>query len=145
MRTILDIERTLDPERRIAELEREVVKLRKINAALMDRVERSMDAQGSAFSLFQTAIVLETKVRERTAELEQTLSKLEAGGGSSGAALEEAKARLSALSIQVGTVAATGPGVTLTVEDPGSSVGSEVLLDLIQELPNRALHIGNVR
>src|SRR5258708_9002632 len=43
----------------------------------MDRVERSMDAQGSAFSLFQTAIVLETKVRERTTELEQTLSKLE--------------------------------------------------------------------
>src|SRR5258708_39504831 len=43
----------------------------------MDRVERSMDAQGSAFSLFQTAIVLETKVRERTIELEQTLSELE--------------------------------------------------------------------
>jgi two-component system, sensor histidine kinase len=77
MRTLLDIDRSLDPQRRIAELEREVQKLRKINAALMDRVERSMDAQGSAFSLFQTAIVLESKVRERTAELEQTLSKLE--------------------------------------------------------------------
>lgn len=76
----------------------------------------------------------EAALRQEIAGLEQTLSKLEAGGGSSGAALEEAKARLSALSIQVGTVAATGPGVTLTVEDPGSSVGSEVLLDLIQEL-----------
>ncbi|WP_031936652.1 DUF881 domain-containing protein [Prescottella defluvii] len=76
----------------------------------------------------------EAALRQEISGLEQTLSKLEAGGGSSGAALEEAKARLSALSIQVGTVAATGPGVTLTVEDPGSSVGSEVLLDLIQEL-----------
>jgi hypothetical protein len=47
-----------DAEARIAELERKVVKLEKINAALMDRVERSMDAQGSAFSLFQTAIGL---------------------------------------------------------------------------------------
>ncbi len=77
MTTALDIGSTLALEERIAALERETAKLRKINAALMDRVERSMDAQGSAFSLFQTAIVLETKVRERTTELEQTLSKLE--------------------------------------------------------------------
>lgn len=48
----------------------ELRKLRKINKVLMDRVERDMDAQGgSAFSLFQTAITLEGKVSERTAEL----------------------------------------------------------------------------
>ncbi len=76
----------------------------------------------------------EAALRQEIAGLEQTLSKLEAGGGSSSAALDEAKSRLAALSIQVGTVAATGPGVVLTVEDPGRSVGSEVLLDLIQEL-----------
>ena len=34
--------------------------LRKINAALVSRVERSMDQQGNAFSLFQTAIVIIT-------------------------------------------------------------------------------------
>src|SRR5262249_62115253 len=62
---------------RIAELEREAEKLRRINRALMNRVERSMDAQGSAFSLFQTAIVLEAKVHERTVELERTLADLE--------------------------------------------------------------------
>lgn len=55
---------------RLAELERENAKLRKINQVLMDRVERSMDFQGNAFSLFQTAIVLDSKVRERTRELE---------------------------------------------------------------------------
>ncbi len=76
----------------------------------------------------------EAALRQEIAGLEQTLSKLEAGGGGSGAALDEAKARLSALSIQVGTVAATGPGVTLTIQDPGRSVGSEVILDLLQEL-----------
>ena len=64
-------------QQRIAELERENRKLHRINKVLMDRVERSMDFQGSAFSLFQTAIVLETKVRERTIELEQTLRELE--------------------------------------------------------------------
>lgn len=64
-------------QRRIAELEHENEKLRRINKVLMDRVERSMDFQGNAFSLFQTAIVLETKVRERTLELERTLHELE--------------------------------------------------------------------
>ncbi|AWK89686.1 NahK/ErcS family hybrid sensor histidine kinase/response regulator [Azospirillum thermophilum] len=62
---------------RVAELERENAKLRRINKVLMDRVERSMDFQGGAFSLFQTAIVLEHKVRERTLELERALHKLE--------------------------------------------------------------------
>ncbi|HTY65167.1 MAG TPA: NahK/ErcS family hybrid sensor histidine kinase/response regulator [Alphaproteobacteria bacterium] len=62
---------------RIAALELQITKLEKINKALADRVERSMDAQGSAFSLFQTAIMLETKVRERTVELERTLAVLE--------------------------------------------------------------------
>ncbi|SMH35433.1 ATP-binding response regulator [Azospirillum agricola] len=62
---------------RIAELERENAKLQRINKVLMDRVERSMDFQGGAFSLFQTAIVLEQKIRERTLELERALHKLE--------------------------------------------------------------------
>lgn len=62
---------------RIAELEARVAKLEKINAVLIDRVERSMDSQGSAFSLFQTAIGLERQIRERTDELTRTLRKLE--------------------------------------------------------------------
>jgi PAS domain S-box-containing protein len=88
-----------EAEARIAELERRIVKLEKINAALMDRVERSMDAQGSAFSLFQTAIVLEAKVRERTTELERTLSDLERSYRALGEAKEQtetAQARLMA-------------------------------------------------
>jgi PAS domain S-box-containing protein len=63
---------------RVAELERENARLRKINHVLMDRVERSMDFQGNAFSLFHTAILLEDKVRERTRELEAALQELEA-------------------------------------------------------------------
>ncbi|MEZ2333037.1 hybrid sensor histidine kinase/response regulator [Mesorhizobium sp. RCC_202] len=52
-------------------------KLKKINAALVSRVERSMDQQGNAFSLFQTAISLENRVRNRTEELHSTLRRLE--------------------------------------------------------------------
>ena len=55
----------------------ELRKLRKINLALMERVELSIDQQGNAYSLFQTAIGLEDQVRSRTAELSNTLEDLE--------------------------------------------------------------------
>jgi two-component system, sensor histidine kinase len=61
----------------LAEQQRLVVKLTKINAALMQRVERSMDQQGNAYSLFQTAIGLESQIRARTDELKSALTRLE--------------------------------------------------------------------
>ena len=36
----------------------------------MDRVERSIDMEGGAFSMFETAIALESVVRDRTSALE---------------------------------------------------------------------------
>ena len=57
--------------------ERRIAKLARINAALMQRVERSMDQQATAYSLFQTAISLESQVRVRTEELKNTLFRLE--------------------------------------------------------------------
>ncbi len=72
-------------------LERRLEKLIKINAVLMDRVERSMDQQGSAFSLFQTAIGLEAKVRARTEELTSVLRRLERSNDDLVVAKEEAE------------------------------------------------------
>lgn len=62
----MDVRAIDDPER-----------LKKINAALMARVESAMEQQGNAFSLFQTAISLENQVRRRTEELTATLRNLE--------------------------------------------------------------------
>ncbi len=75
-----------------AELERELAKLRKINEALMARVERSMDLQDDAFSLFQAATTLEKRVRERTAMLEQALTDVEVANRDLQAAKEQADA-----------------------------------------------------
>jgi signal transduction histidine kinase len=55
----------------------ETGKLQKIISVLMDQVERGIDYQGHAYTLFQTAIVLEDKVRERTQTLETALQELE--------------------------------------------------------------------
>ena len=75
------------PLRNIDDIER----LRKINAALVSRVERSMDQQGNAFSLFQTAISLEHRVRTRTEELHTTLRRLEQSNVDLSAAKENAE------------------------------------------------------
>ena len=50
------------------------------------------------------------------------------------AAIENARARLAALSILIGTVAATGPGVTLTIADTAPGVSPETMLDVVNEL-----------
>nr|WP_191093501.1 hybrid sensor histidine kinase/response regulator [Bradyrhizobium campsiandrae] len=61
----------------VEQLQREAAKLKKINAALMSRVERSMDQQLNAFSLFETAIALDHKVRDRTHQLREALHSVE--------------------------------------------------------------------
>jgi signal transduction histidine kinase len=89
--------RPLTDAARIAALEAEIAKLRRINTVLMDRVERSTDLQGNAFSLFENAIALEGKVRQRTADLERTLGALAASNAALAAtrdAADEAQRRL---------------------------------------------------
>lgn len=55
----------------------DIDKLKRINKALMTRVEKSMDQHGNAFSMFQTAINLEGQVKRRTDELTIALRGLE--------------------------------------------------------------------
>ncbi|MDP4004242.1 hybrid sensor histidine kinase/response regulator [Methylobacterium sp. NEAU K] len=74
-----------------ASLRRRIEKLERINAALMSHVERSMDQRGSAYSLFQTAIMLEGRVRTRTEELTGLMHRLERSNEALAAAKEEAE------------------------------------------------------
>jgi len=58
-------------------LRNEIVRLKKMVNALMDRAERSTSAQRSDFGMFQTAVMLEDQVRHRTAELEAAVRENE--------------------------------------------------------------------
>lgn len=58
-------------------LRNEIVRLKKMVKVLMDRAERSTSAQRSDFGMFQTAVMLEDQVRQRTAELEAALRENE--------------------------------------------------------------------
>ncbi len=75
----------------VESLSRRVAKLERINAALMAHVERTMDQQGGAYSLFQTAIMLEGRVRARTEELTALMHSLERSNEALQAAKEEAE------------------------------------------------------
>ena len=57
--------------------ERRIEKLTKINEALIHRVECAMGQPENAFSLFQTAIALDSEAKARTEELKTTLEQLE--------------------------------------------------------------------
>ena len=58
-------------------LRAEVVRLNKMVVALMNRAERAMSAQGSEFGLFQSTVILERQVQERTKALEAALQENE--------------------------------------------------------------------
>ncbi|NLU84982.1 DUF881 domain-containing protein [Rhodococcus sp. HNM0569] len=75
----------------------------------------------------------EAALRQEITELETTLDEL-GDGETSAAALEQARDRLAQLSIQIGTAPASGPGLTATITDPARGVGSDVVLDVVQEL-----------
>lgn len=81
-------------------------------------------------SLQQREAALNTEV----ADLQQTLNSLKASGSSDQAAIENAQARLAALSILIGTVPAGGPGVTIAIQDSARGVSPETMLDVINEL-----------
>ncbi|MFZ0225727.1 MAG: DUF881 domain-containing protein [Mycobacterium sp.] len=81
-------------------------------------------------SLHQREATLNTEV----AELQRSLNALRASGSSDQAAIQNAEARLAALSILIGTVGATGPGVTVRIEDPGPGVAPQAMLDVLDEL-----------
>ena len=92
----------------LEESRREAMKLRKINAALMSRVERSMDQQLNAFSLFETAIALDHQVRERTHQLRDALHSIEKTNDSLYRAKQKAEAASSLKSSVLISVSAWG-------------------------------------
>lgn len=58
-------------------LNEEIIRLKKIINALMNQAERSMTGHGSDFGFFQTTILLEDQIKERTRELEIALRENE--------------------------------------------------------------------
>lgn len=89
-----------------------------------------------------------SRLDEEIAELEETRDELATSEGNSPEAIAAAQERAETLGILAGTERATGPGITLTIEDPGGEVDAVSLLDAVQELRDagaEAMQVGDAR
>lgn len=80
---------------------------------------------------------LESATRRATAQiadLERTRRDLVASADRQQAALAQAREQLEVLGVLSGTAPAVGPGVAITIRDPGRAVGSATLLNAVEEL-----------
>lgn len=74
------------------------------------------------------------RLESEIARLEETKRQLQSGVDSAQVAQQEARKRLDALELLGGTVKAHGPGVRITVRDPGGKVTPELLYNAVSEL-----------
>jgi len=76
----------------------------------------------------------EDRLRQEITDQRSALDQLGSSDSASAAALQEARERAEALGILNGTVAAQGPGITMTINDPESRITSSNVLNAIEEL-----------
>jgi two-component system, NtrC family, sensor kinase len=65
------------PISEIDALSAEILRLKKMITALMNRAEREVSARATNFGLFQTTVMLENQIRSRTSELQTALKENE--------------------------------------------------------------------
>ena len=73
-------------------------------------------------------------LRDEIATLKLQLRDLETSTRSDEAAQKSAEDQLRTLEVLAGTVPVAGPGIALTVDDPGGNVRYDSLIDIVQEL-----------
>ncbi|MFF8379929.1 DUF881 domain-containing protein [Streptomyces sp. NPDC015661] len=74
------------------------------------------------------------RLEDEKSRLEKQRSELESSSDQAEEARKQTQEKERQLGILAGSVAAEGPGITLTVGDPTGAVESDMLLDAIQEL-----------
>lgn len=103
--------------------------------------------QSDLVALLGNANSQSQRLQQESQDLTRTRDQLRGSQGSE-AAQRAARERLDTLGILAGTVAATGPGIELRIDDPDRKVTAPNLLDAVQELRDagaEAIQIGDVR
>ncbi|WP_335984274.1 MULTISPECIES: DUF881 domain-containing protein [Streptomycetaceae] len=88
------------------------------------------------------------RLQDEKRGLENQRSELETSSDQAAEALKQTQEKARELGVLAGTVAAQGPGITLTVRDPHGQVEADSLLDTVQELRAagaEAIQVNNVR
>jgi uncharacterized protein YlxW (UPF0749 family) len=87
-------------------------------------------------------------LRTQIAQLQVSLRHLRTSGNRSLAARRQAQREERVLGVLLGTLPATGPGVSVTISDPDGKLTGEDLLDVVEELRGagaEAIQFGPVR
>lgn len=100
-----DISADEDRERRIAELEAENERLRRIRDALIVRVESGSSHKPEPYAAFEHSVILAEQVRERTEALNQTMEELKGSNKALNRAREEAETTRQRLSDAIESIA----------------------------------------
>ncbi|MER8047437.1 DUF881 domain-containing protein [Streptomyces sp. NPDC094032] len=74
------------------------------------------------------------RLEDEKTRLDSQRSELESSSDQAEEARKQTQEKQQQLGILAGTVAAEGPGITLTITDAGGAIESDMLLDAIQEL-----------
>ncbi|WP_181765778.1 DUF881 domain-containing protein [Streptomyces albidus (ex Kaewkla and Franco 2022)] len=88
------------------------------------------------------------RLEDEKQSLEGQRTELENSSDQAEEARKQTRQKARQLGVLAGTVGAEGPGIELTVTDPGKSVEADMLLDAVQELRAagaEAIEINNVR
>ncbi|MCW2496963.1 DUF881 domain-containing protein [Jatrophihabitans sp.] len=88
------------------------------------------------------------RLRQQIEELQQTLRRLQDSGDRNAAARQQAEQDAQALGVLLGTLPATGQGISVTITDPKHGLAAEDLLDVVEELRGagaEAIQFGTVR
>ncbi|MHB8275534.1 MAG: DUF881 domain-containing protein, partial [Dermatophilaceae bacterium] len=104
--------------------------------------------QGELVTILDNATQLSARLDQNARELQATRDELVSGSASGAAALTAAQQRLDTLRVLAGTTQARGPGIRMTISDPGAKVTPPLLLDAIEELRDagaEAIQVGSVR
>jgi uncharacterized protein YlxW (UPF0749 family) len=88
------------------------------------------------------------RLQDEKRRLEDQRTELENSSNHAAEARKQTEQKAQQLGVLAGTVAAQGPGITLTITDPKGSVQADMLLDTLQELRAagaEAIQINDVR
>lgn len=92
--------------------------------------------QGDLIALINTLALATDRAEAEIAELERTREALQSDAESTQTALTVARQRLETLGVLAGTVPAAGPGVRVRVRSQTGTLGTDQLLNGLQELRN---------
>lgn len=90
--------------------------------------------RGDLVQLLDSLGAADQRARQQLADLEQAREELRTSSDRAREAAQAAREEAADLAILSGAAPATGPGVTLTIEDPQGSIGARTILNAVEEL-----------